>query len=211
MKTAESAVIAKSILFGAFLLAAAVTTQAAIVYDFSANADGWSAVDSESALYQSADGNPAGSIRINPWGVYSNWPTMTLDAVTFGKDFDISFDWYAADRNQFKMGDVSIGFDQGMTWGTDLDPSSGRAYTFSGWTKVEWTAVAGMTTLKIGGVTLYSGMDYSAVLAASGNKFSAAIWAYGPASLDNFTIVPEPASLALLALAGVVVLRRRRV
>jgi len=55
--------------------------------------------------------------------VYSNWPTMTLDAVTFGKDFDISFDWYAADRNQFKMGAVSIGFDQGTTWGTGL-----RAY-----------------------------------------------------------------------------------
>ncbi|MFA5205213.1 MAG: PEP-CTERM sorting domain-containing protein [Lentisphaeria bacterium] len=207
--------VVKTMIAGAVLLAAVTAAQAAIVYDFSSNANGWSVIRNGIDLYQSTFGNTAGSIGITPTNPWDDGPVVTLDAVTFGKDFDIVFDWYATQRTMFYMGNVYIGLDSSggpLSYGTDLPNMYTRPYSFSaaGWTSVEWKSVGGLTTLTIGGVDLYTDKDYSSVLADSGNKFKARIWSEDTAYLDNFTVIPEPASLALLAVAGTVMLRRRR-
>lgn len=221
----------RSVIMAAVLLAACVATaQAGVVYvdgfDGGANPSGWEYAAADSQVWTTG-GNPDGMLHGLGWSF--NYPELRTGfgaATPFHGDYraagvdGMSMDlttyyapsWAMDGQNGFTG--TLILFGPGMAAATPLNANMLDSH--AGWHNISVAIPSAATSTPAGWYDYFGGgLDWNTLITGveqvqvnyfdgfgSGMDFEVGV--------DNITLTPEPGSLALLAIGGVALIRRRR-
>ncbi len=212
----------RTCVFGAALLALAAGVANAQTSTFDTDAEGWSVVNDVSGFtWTDQIGNPPGAVQANDnvsgviW--FFNAPAAYSGDRSAAFGTAITWDLYGIRGNHTSVSNIAdvILIGNGTAIGIDVDaqPVNGQWTSWSApiMASANWRTVPNLSTGAFAGAAL-TDAEIQAVLAnLTGLRLRGEFTSGADsAALDNVNMVPAPGAIALLAVGGLCIARRRR-